>query len=89
MVGVIFGIGRLVVAMPGSFGSMGDGNELAFLSLAAAAVVISLPLVLATLMRRMVIPVAVFTLCFIGLATALELPLIKSFRSIGQKQWSS
>jgi hypothetical protein len=49
--------------------------------LAIAAVVLTLPLLLAALMRNMALPGVLLVLVLIALASAVELPLLKSFHS--------
>lgn len=68
--GVLLGIGRIVVTNVSI-----AGEEPVFFFLAVAAIVVTLPLLLAALMRRLVIPGISLALLLTGVATALELPL--------------
>jgi hypothetical protein len=66
----VLGIGRIVVLNLSAV-----GEEVVFVFLAGAAIVLTLPLLLAALMRRMAIPGVLLALVLIGVATAWELPL--------------
>jgi hypothetical protein len=78
IVGVVFGIGRLVVTNLGAHFSVLQGEGPILMFLAGAAVVMTLPLLLAALMRRMAIPAVLLVLALIGAATMWELPLLQS-----------
>jgi hypothetical protein len=75
IVGVVFGIGRLVVGQLRL--DFGRGEAAIFIFLAVAAIVLTLPLLLAALMRRFTIPAVLVALVLIGLATTWELPLLQ------------
>lgn len=84
IVGVIFGIGRLVVTHSGMRFTPDAGPGTAIvLFLAVAAIVITLPLLLAALLPRLSIPAVLLTLVLIGATTALELPLLQRVGSGG------
>jgi hypothetical protein len=77
VVGVMFGVGRMVFTAFGDrFTSIG-GEALIFAFLAAAAIVLTLPLLLAGLMRRLAIPGVLLALALIAGATFLEFPLLQ------------
>jgi hypothetical protein len=76
-VGVVFGIGR--VALPIIHQNM--GGTMIFALLTAIELILTLPLVLAALLRRFAIPGVVLALVLIAVATAWEMPLL---RMIGQ-----
>lgn len=75
IVAVVFGIGRLIVPNL-HFGSYDEPAIVAFL--AVAAIVITLPTLLASLLPRLALPASLLTLVLIGLATAWELPMFRS-----------
>jgi hypothetical protein len=77
IVGVVFGIGRLVVTnLEDRFR---DGDELAvFAFLAIAAIVITVPVLLASLLPRLALPATLVALVLVGFATAWEMPLFRS-----------
>lgn len=78
VVGVMFGVGRMVLT---SFGDRFTiaGHLMPFLGfLAAAAIVLMLPLLLAGLMRRLAVPGVLLALALIAGATFLEFPLLTS-----------
>jgi len=76
IVSVVFGIGRLVVPL---VAGLSQGEEPIFVFLMLAAIVLTLPLLLAALMRRMALPGVLLVLALIGAASAVELPLLQSF----------
>jgi hypothetical protein len=78
IVGVVFGIGRLVVTNLSERLNLVSGEGPIFIFLALAAIVLTLPLLLAALMRRWALPGALVVLVLIGAATAWELPLLQS-----------
>jgi len=77
LMGVIFGLGRLLVSSYlGRFNV--DGEEYGILAfLGVAAVIVTLPLLLAALLRRHAIPAAVLAAALIILVTYSELPLLQ------------
>jgi hypothetical protein len=75
IVAVVFGVGRLIVPNL-KFASNGEPAIFAFL--AVAAIVITLPTVLASLLPRLALPATFLTLVLIVLATAWELPMFRS-----------
>ena len=81
IVAVIFGIGRVAVGQLGEHLNLGRGEAPIFIFLAVAAIVFTLPLLLAALMRQLAVPGVLLTLALIGVATASELPLLKALHS--------
>ena len=81
IVAVIFGIGRVAVGQLGENLNLGRGEAPIFIFLAVAAIVFTLPLLLAALMRQLAVPGVLLTLVLIGLATASELPLLRAMLS--------
>lgn len=80
IVGVVFGIGRVVVGNYASHIAWMLGSEAPiFIFLAVAAIVVTLPLLLATLLPRFAVPAVLATLFLIGSATLWELPLLHLF----------
>ena len=75
IVAVVFGIGRLIVPNL-KFGSSGEPAVLAFL--AVAAIVITLPVLIAALLPRFALPATLLTLLLVGLQTAWEMPMFRS-----------
>ena len=80
IVGVLLGIGRLVVPL---IDLSGGGEVPIFIFLAVAAVILMLPLLLSTLMRRMALPGVLLSLLLVGIATAWELPLMSNLGGRG------
>lgn len=76
IVGVILGAGRLLIEWLGESFSF-DREAPAFIFLAAAAVILTLPLLLAGLLQRWAIPAVLVVLTLIGLVTAWELTLLQ------------
>jgi hypothetical protein len=78
---VTLGLGRITVSNM-SF----PGNEVVvFVFLTAAAIVVTLPLLLAALMRRMAMLGVLLSLMLIAVATAFELPLLKALGGSGPR----
>jgi hypothetical protein len=77
IVGVVFGIGRLVVTNLGDRFIV-DGEVAIFAFLAIAAIVITLPVLLASLLPRLALPATLLALVLVGFATAWELPMFDS-----------
>jgi hypothetical protein len=78
LVGVMFGLGRLLVSAFLDRLTF-DGKDYALLAfLGVAAVSVTLPLLLAALMRRHAIPAAVLAVALITLVTYSELPLLQA-----------
>lgn len=82
IVGIAFGIGRSIVTTLLSHGGMGP-TEPTQIFLAAAAIVITLPLLLAALLPKFAGPAVAIVVALIGLATAWELPLIGRLQNNG------
>jgi hypothetical protein len=82
IVAVVFGIGRAVIAAAGERINF-RGEAPIFVFLAVAAIVLTLPLLLAALMRSYWAPAVVVALFLIGLATAWEVPLLRMVHSGG------
>jgi hypothetical protein len=76
IVGVIFGIGRLTVGL--LLKAIGGGEFMVFLFLAGCAVVFSLPLLIAALLRRWTAVGVLIVLVLIGIATLGEAPLLQA-----------
>jgi hypothetical protein len=75
LVGVVLGVGRAVFAFNDTLFT-GGGETPAFIFLAAAAIVLTLPLLLAALMPRMAALGVPLALLFMGVMTLVELPLL-------------
>jgi hypothetical protein len=80
IVGVILGMGRIAIS---NISFSGSREAPIFVFLATAAFVLTLPLLLAALMRRNAILGVLLALSFIGVTTALEFPLLKSLGGSG------
>lgn len=79
--GVVFGIGRVIVAnLPAQF-SLIRGEGPIFLFLAAAAIVLTLPLLLAGLLKRNTLLGVTLVLGFLLVGNLLEWPLLKYVHS--------
>jgi len=76
IVGVILGAGRILIDWLGESYSL-DREAPIFIFLAAAAVILTLPLLLAGLLPRRAIPAVFLVSTLIGLATAWELTLLR------------
>ena len=76
IVGVVFGAGRILISWLGELFSL-DHEAPIFVFLAVAAVILTLPLLLAGLLSRRAIPAVLFVLALIGLATAWEVTLLQ------------
>jgi hypothetical protein len=83
VVGVILGVGRAIVIafVPARAGISGD--TYIFIFLAVAAVVMSLPLVIASLLPRLALVATVAGLALMALATFWELPLLNQLKGAG------
>ena len=78
IVAVVLGIGRLVITnLPATIDSGRDTVILIFLGV--AAIVMTLPLLLAALLHRYWLPAVLVTSLLVALATAFELPLLNQF----------
>lgn len=77
IVGVVFGIGRIVVVNLGHRLNV-DGEVAIFGFLAIAAIVITLPVLLASLLPRLALPATLLVLVLVCFATAWELPMLRS-----------
>jgi hypothetical protein len=73
ILGVVLGVGRVVIA---NVKLSGGGETPAFIFLAAAAIVLTVPLLLSALMRRMAVLGVLLALLFMGAMTVFELPLL-------------
>ncbi|HUE73152.1 MAG TPA: hypothetical protein VMP01_19865 [Pirellulaceae bacterium] len=75
LVGVTLGIGRILVgALSNRFSIDGEGPIFVFL--AVAAIVMTLPVLLAALLPRWAVPATVGMLLIVGLTTVVEVPLL-------------
>lgn len=77
IVGVMLGVGRLLLPIL----ARNQGDYVFWGLLCAADAVLTLPLVLAALLRRFTIPGVLLTLVLISTATFWEVPLLKSLES--------
>jgi hypothetical protein len=77
VVAVIFGAGRILIGWLGA-SYFADDAAMIFIFLAAAAVILTLPLLLAGLLPRRAIPAALLVLILIGLATVWEVTLLRT-----------
>jgi hypothetical protein len=80
IVGVVLGIGRIAVPHLAESLSLG-GEAPIFIFLAVAGIVMTIPLLLAALLPRMAMAAVIAVLLFMGLATAFELPLLKTVQA--------
>jgi hypothetical protein len=80
IVAVVLGVGRMVVINFGNRFSLG-GEAADFVFLAVAAVVLSLPMLLAALLPRRARPAVVVTILVMAVATFLELPLLRAWQA--------
>lgn len=81
IVAVVFGLGRLVVSIVGPKLSFAGGPDLPiFIFLVVAAIVVTLPLLLAGLLPRYWWQAVLAVLMFIAVATAIELPMLSALR---------
>jgi hypothetical protein len=74
---VIFGAGRILIGWLGT-SYFADDDATIFIFLAVAAVILTLPLLLAGLLPRGAIPAALLVLILIGLATVWEVTLLRT-----------
>ncbi|MDX1944868.1 MAG: hypothetical protein SFU86_05625 [Pirellulaceae bacterium] len=90
IVAVLFGAGRVVVAQliaEAPDRTLGGGEALVFAFLAVAAVVLMLPLIVATLVPRFAWLATLAITVLIGLATAWEVSLLSALSLGGPDQW--
>lgn len=80
IVGVVLGIGRVVVGQLGDHFNL-DREAPIFIFLGVAAVVVTLPLLLAALMKRWTVPGVLLVLALIGLTSAFEVQLLRTIAS--------
>jgi hypothetical protein len=81
IVAIVFGIGRLTV---GTLVSLFEGSDgLLFLFLAGSAIVFSLPLLMAALLRRWTVAGVLIVLVLIGLGTVCEASLLQTISRAG------
>jgi hypothetical protein len=73
-VAAVFGIGRVVVSRMGDSFQPGHGIAI-FVFLSVAGIVITLPLLIASLLPKFAVPATVLVFALIAVATAFELPL--------------
>ena len=76
MVGVTFGVGRMFLTTFGDRFTLVGGEGPIIMFLATATVVLTLPLLLAGLMRRLAIPGVLLALALTAGATYMEIPLM-------------
>jgi hypothetical protein len=81
IVGAALGLGRLVVTRFGQPLSLSSRDAPIFFFLGVAAVALTLPLILAVLMRRLTLLGTLLVLVLIGVMTAWELPLLRALHS--------
>ena len=77
IVGVILGIGRVIIDPIKANLSPDRVEMVIFVFLAVAAALLTLPLVVAGLMRHLAIPGVALTLVLVGVITAFEMPLLQ------------
>ena len=78
--GLLLGAGRVLVPLI----DMSGGRDIPiFVFLAVAGVVMTFPLLIATLMQRMALPGALLSLMFVGVATVGEIPLFQQLGGRG------
>jgi hypothetical protein len=85
IVGVIFGIGRLVVSTLLADLDLSRGEGPIFLFLAFCAVVFTLPLLIAALLKRWTVVAVLVVLVLIGAATFWEAPLLQVITKSGSR----
>ena len=84
IIAVILGAGRFLVTRLAphlTLGTSGDGPL--FIFLAVAAIIVTLPLMLAALLPRLAVPAVISILVLVGLLTAWEIPLLSRFHGGG------
>ena len=81
IVGVLLGLGRVIITSIDLGGLSGEMPIFVFLAI--AAILLTLPLLLAMLMPRLAIPGVLLSIVFVGLATAFELPLLNQLGASG------
>ncbi len=81
IVGVVFGAGRILIGWLGDSFSL-DREAPIFVFLAVAAVILTLPLLLAGLLPRRALPAVMVVLTLIGLATAWEVTLLQKLPGV-------
>jgi hypothetical protein len=80
VVGVLLGLGRLAVSHLAPYITPGlDRESPIFIFLGVAAIVVTLPLILAALLPRLAVPAVLVVLVVAGLMTAWEIPLLGMF----------
>ncbi|HZN32880.1 MAG TPA: hypothetical protein VFB80_03645, partial [Pirellulaceae bacterium] len=83
IVAVMLGLARFLVMWLGARWSNWGGDTVAFIFLAAAAVIMTLPLLLAALLPRRALPATLVVLLLIAGATAAESPLFHRLPQAG------
>ena len=78
IVGVIFGLARLVIPSLSAKYSLVDNEASLFFFLAASAIVVSLPLLLAALLERGTSAGILIAIVLIGVGTYLEVPVLRT-----------
>lgn len=78
IVAVVLGVGRFTVTYLLAIPNL-EGETPIFIFLAVAAIVVTLPLILAALLPRFAIPAVALVLILVGLLTAWEVPLLEQF----------
>jgi hypothetical protein len=88
-VAIVLGVSRAVVlAIAPTFDGRVGGEAAIFIFLAAAGILMTLPLIVATLLPRLALPASLVILLLIGLGTAWELPLMRAFQTApGPDTW--
>jgi len=81
VVAAIFGAGRLAIAVAPSLAPQMGRETPIFIFLAAAAVMTSIPLVLAALLPRLALAAVILAMIFMSLATVSEVPLLSNFHT--------
>ncbi|WP_238397404.1 hypothetical protein [Anatilimnocola aggregata] len=81
IVGFVFGAGRLAIGTLLNHIKIGGGEQPIFVFLAVSAIVFTLPLLIAVLLKRRTIVGVLIVLFLIGAGTASEVPLLRIFAS--------
>jgi hypothetical protein len=86
IVGGIFGAGRILLGWLGHSSGLHRLAQI-FIFLAAAAVILTLPLLLAGLLSRRAVPAVLLILLLIGIATAWEVTLLQMLPGVAEPGW--
>lgn len=81
IIAVMLGAGRFAVLHLSPVSDVQNGIPL-FIFLACAAIIVTLPLILASLLPRFAIPAVAVALLLAGILTAFEIPLLNRFQRV-------